>query len=233
MAMTKEFTIYKYEELSDRAKQKARDWYIAGMDYEWWEGVYEMAKEDGYELGFCIDTINFSGFYSQGDGASWIGQVDVGAWLKAHAPDCIGVSALIALFNEGWIEKHVRVSRYGMLYCHENTMDVSEVEYDNRLYDTDELDEMELMTETIEGQGIFDGMSLANVRDIINTDEANPYRLSNLSALDEAIETSAKEYATKIYKQLEEEYDYLCSDEMMLDHFNCNDYHFTEEGVLA
>ena len=235
MPATKEITVYKWEELSQTAQQRARDWYIEGLDYEWWEGVYEMAKADGYELGFCVDHINFSGFCSQGDGARWIGQVDVGAWLKAHAPDCIGVSALIALVNTGYLPKHARViASNSSNYCHENTMDVEEMqEVDERLIDSNDLDEIELELETLEGQGIFDGMSLANIRDIINTDETNPFKLSNLSALDEAIEKSCKDYATKIYQQLREEYEYLCGEEMMLDHFNCNDYHFTEEGALA
>ena len=226
-------TTYKYQDLSDSAKEKARQWYLEGMDYEWYDGVYEMVIEDGKEKGFYIDKIYFSGFWSQGDGASWTGYVDVGAWLKANAPDSIGVSALVALVNTDYIEKHVRVSRSGSHYCHENTMDVGEVQFDGRFYDGNQLDEVELETETIEGQGIFDGMSLANVRDIINTDEANPYRLSNIAKLDQAIEESAKDYAINIYHKLREEYEYLCSEEMMLDHFNCNDYQFTEEGNLA
>lgn len=234
MPATKEITIYKYGELSESAQQKAREWYIEGMDYEWWEGVYESAKEEGLTLGFHIDTINFSGFWSQGDGARWVGQIDVVDWLKAHAPDTIGVSALIALINEGWIGGHVAVRSTASNYSHENTMDVGELyDVDDRLIDSDDFDEAELMTEYIEGQGIFDGMTLANIRDLINTDEANPYKLSNLAALDEAIETSAKDYAKDIYIRLREEYEYLCSEEMMLDHFEANDYHFTEEGALA
>ena len=226
-------TTYKYQDLSDSAKETARQWYLEGMDYEWYDGVYEMVIEDGKEKGFYINEIFFSGFYSQGDGASWIGQVDVGAWLKANAPDSIGVSALVALVNKDYIEKHVRVSRSSSNYCHENTMDIDEVQFDGRFYDGNELDEVELETETIEGQGIFDGLSLANVRDIVNTDEANPYRLSNIAKLDEDIEESAKDYARDIYQRLREEYEYLCSEEMMLDHFNCNNYQFTEEGKLS
>ena len=234
MSKVIEVEVYKWEELSQSAHQKAREWYIECMDYDWWDSVYEMSIEDGYEKGFCIDKIYFSGFYSQGDGASWIGQVDVGAWLKAHAPDCIGVSALIALINEGYIEKHVSVGKSHSNYCHENTMDVAELHsVDERLIDSNDLDEIELELETIEGQGIFDGMSLANIRDIINTDDTNPYRLSNLSQLDHDIEKSCKDYATKIYNSLREEYEYLCSEEMMLDHFDANDYHFTNEGELA
>lgn len=234
MPATKEITIYKWEELSQTAQQRARDWYIQGLDFEWWDSVYEMCIDDGYEKGFVIDKINFSGFYSQGDGARWIGKVDVGAWLKAHAPDCIGVSALIALINTDYLPKHVQVGSFNSHYCHENTMDVSELQdVDERLIYGDQIDEMELEVETIEGQGIFDGMTLVNIRDLINTDEANPYRLTNLAALDHDIEESCKNYATEIYNRLREEYEYLCSEEVMQEHFEANDYHFTEEGALA
>lgn len=234
MPATKEITIYKYGELSESAQQKAREWYIEGMDYEWWEGVYESAKEDGYEKGFCIDQINFSGFWSQGDGARWTGYVDVGAWLKAHGPDCIGVSALVALVNNNYITKNLHVGASRSHYCHEHTMDVAELtEVDERLIDPNDLDWIELKEETIEGEGIFDGMTLADITLLINTDEANPYKLTNLAALDEALETSAKDYAKDIYIRLREEYEYLCSEEMMIDHFEANDYYFTNEGALA
>ena len=233
MPATKEITIYKWEELSQSAKDRARDWYIEGMDYEWWEGVYEMAKEDGYELGFCIDKINFSGFYSQGDGACWQGQVDVRQWLETHGNDSIGLSAWCALIQEDVISKHISVKTSPSNYCHENTMDVGEVVPDGRLIDGDEDEWLDLKEAKIVGQGIFDGMSIADIHLLINTDEANPYKLSNIAALDIAIEESAKDYARKIYSQLREEYEYLCSEEMMLDHFNCNDYYFDETGRLA
>ena len=65
-----ETTVYKYDELSDKAKDKARDWYrVGGFEYEWFDSVYEDAKECGKLLGIRIDQIYFSGFSSQGDGA--------------------------------------------------------------------------------------------------------------------------------------------------------------------
>lgn len=234
MPATKEITIYKWEELSQTAQERARNWYIEGMDYDWWDSVYDMCIEDGYEKGFVIDKINFSGFYSQGDGARWIGQVDVSRWLEVNGPDTIGVSALRALINNSYFQKHIRVNAFNSHYCHENTMDVGEfVCDDERLIDPDDLDWVELNEERMNGQGIFDGMTLADITLLINADEANPYKLTNLAALDEDIETSAKAYATEIYSRLREEYEYLCSEEMMLDHFNANDYHFTNEGELA
>lgn len=229
--MTEEQTTYKYQDLSEHAKERARLWYVEhGLSYNWWDDVYEMAKEDGMELGFDIAEIHFSGFWSQGDGARWKGAIDVIKWLEANAPDTIGVSALIALINTGYIPAYTKVSTTYSNYCHENTMDVAELtDVDERLIDGDELDEAELI-EIIDGQGIFDGMSVANVRDIINTDEANPHRLSNIHRLNQDIEESAKDYARHIYRRLQEEYEYLISEQQVAEHFEINDFTFDEEG---
>lgn len=48
--------IVKFDELTDEAKEKARDWYRRGaLDYDWWDNVYEMAVEAGKMLGIEID----------------------------------------------------------------------------------------------------------------------------------------------------------------------------------
>lgn len=43
-------TLYTFEELSDKAKENARDWYRQGFDYEWWDGVYEDAAQIGLKI---------------------------------------------------------------------------------------------------------------------------------------------------------------------------------------
>jgi hypothetical protein len=78
---------------------------------------------------------------------------------------------------------------------------------------------------------IFKGMSVANLFDIIATDPACPYK--GVDDITTAIVKSGEDYAIDIYHRLREEYDYLCSEEMMIDHFEANDYHFTDEGELA
>jgi hypothetical protein len=221
MSKTIEVEVFKYDELSDSAKQKAREWYLEGMDYEWWEGVYEMAKEDGKEKGFYIDKIFFSGFCSQGDGASWTGQVDVRQWLEENCSDSIGLSAWCQLIQEGVVSKFVKVDANNAHYCHESTMQFSDIEDDGFMEDA-----FPLVLPSI-----FQGMSIANLFDIIATDTACPYK--GVDEITQAITESGKDYARDIYQRLREEYEYLCSDEMMLDHFDCNDYHFTNEGALA
>ena len=71
---TIETKVYEFDELSDAAKEKAREWYREGaLDYEWWDGVFESAKTAGACLGITVDNIYFSGFWSQGDGACFVG----------------------------------------------------------------------------------------------------------------------------------------------------------------
>jgi hypothetical protein len=64
-----EFTI---DQLDDRAKENARSWWREGAaDYEWWDFIYEDWKEWLERAGFSGPDISFSGFSSQGDGASF------------------------------------------------------------------------------------------------------------------------------------------------------------------
>jgi hypothetical protein len=221
MSKTIEVEIYKYGELSEQAQQKAREWYLEGMDYDWWDSVYEMAIEDGKEKGFYIDKIFFSGFSSQGDGASWVGQVDVRQWLEENLPDSIGLSAWCQLIQEDVVSKHVKVVANNSHYCHESTMQFNDVE-DNCNY-TDQY--------IMELPSIFKGMEVQHLFDIIATDPDCPFK--DTTTITNAITESGKVYAIDIYHRLREEFDYLCSDEMMLDHFDCNDYHFNEDGRLA
>lgn len=52
-----ESTVYKFEELSPRAKERARDWYRQGaLDYDWWDSVYEDAGRIGLKItGFDLN----------------------------------------------------------------------------------------------------------------------------------------------------------------------------------
>ena len=221
MSKVIEVEVFKYDELSDSAKDRARDWYIEGMDYQWWDSVYEMSIENGYEKGFCIDKIYFSGFWSQGDGASWKGQVDVRQWLETHCKDSIGMSAWCALIQEEVVSKHIQVTQSGH-YSHDETMGFANVEN----YTDQFSDDWQMVMPSI-----FEGMKVQYLFDIIATDDTCPYK--NIDDITTAIAISAKDYAKDIYSSLREEYEYLCSEEMMMDHFEANDYHFDEDGRLA
>jgi len=71
---TKEINIYQFSELSDEAKEKAMDWYRNGFDFSFSSDcILDDAKEIGNLIGIDIDTIEYSGFCSQGDGCAFTG----------------------------------------------------------------------------------------------------------------------------------------------------------------
>ena len=81
--------VYKYNELSEKAKERVREWYVSsGMDYDWYGFTIDDLKSQGVEKGLDVDEINFSGFYSQGSYASWNGSIRLLDFLDAHlTPD--------------------------------------------------------------------------------------------------------------------------------------------------
>ena len=84
--------LYTYDQLSDTAKGKAREWYLSdGCNYDWWDCVYKDARECGRILGIDIDNIYFSGFCCQGDGAQFEGSYFYSKGsskaIREHAPN--------------------------------------------------------------------------------------------------------------------------------------------------
>lgn len=66
--------LYQFDELDIKAKEVAREWFRKDYpDYEWWDTVYDGAKNIAKYFGVEIDKIYFSGFWSQGDGACFTG----------------------------------------------------------------------------------------------------------------------------------------------------------------
>ena len=138
---TIETTVYKYDELpTDAAKERARDWWLRdGLTYDWYESVYDDAKAIGEILGFTIDRISFSGFHSQGDGASFVGSYSYApGWrkrLKAYAPLDADVLAIGETLQA--VQKR---NRYGLQaiigaegrYSHEGTMRATVEDADGR-----------------------------------------------------------------------------------------------------
>jgi hypothetical protein len=51
MPKEKTVTVYEFDELSSKAKDRARAWFReGGLDYEWWDSTYEDAANIGLKL---------------------------------------------------------------------------------------------------------------------------------------------------------------------------------------
>lgn len=75
---TKTYQLYAFNELNEETQEKVIDKFrdINTSDSFWYECIYEDAKTIANLFGLDIDKIYFSGFWSQGDGASFEGSYE-------------------------------------------------------------------------------------------------------------------------------------------------------------
>ncbi|MGM5030053.1 antitoxin of toxin-antitoxin stability system [Tardiphaga sp. 862_B3_N4_1] len=143
-----ETTLYRLDELSDDAKDKARAWYREGaFDYDWFEFVYDDFERVSEILGLRLKTravrlygggvrhkpcIWFQGFWSQGDGACfetfYSYRKEAPRRIREHAPQDTELyriaDALQAIQQRNFYQLHAEASHSGHYY-HEYCMSIS------------------------------------------------------------------------------------------------------------
>ncbi|MGF7163555.1 hypothetical protein FHS85_005225 [Rhodoligotrophos appendicifer] len=205
-----ETTVYRLDELSDPAKDKARDWYReASSDDDWQEFVYEDFETICETLGVRLKTrpvrlygggtrqkpsIYFRGFWSQGDGACFEAfysyEKDASAKIRSHAPQDSELhriaDALQAIQRRNFYQLHAEASHRGHYY-HEYCMSIS-VARDSPTYQD--------MTKDTE----------------------------------DAVIEALRDLARWLYRQLEREYEHQTSGAVVDEIIAANDYTFTASG---
>jgi len=106
-------------EIKDELIEKYCD---INVDHDWWEYTYDEFKIEMQLKGITVDEINFSGFYSQGDGASFTGRVDMIQFLKVNGMEEYFMGAT---FFAGQGELWAEITRGSSRYSHENTVSVN------------------------------------------------------------------------------------------------------------
>lgn len=207
MPETREITVYKFDELSDKAKEKAREWYRDGqLDYDWWDSVYEQADTAAKHLGIDIDrkgkhtpAIYFSGFCSQGDGACFEGTYRYkkgwrSALLHEFGPgdtlnELLSIGQALQAIQARQFYKLEATCRHSGHYQHSGCMSV-EVTHADSMY-----------------------------RDIGDAEDE--------------LRDALRAFADWVYDRLESEHDWLTADEQVDDSIRANGYEFLENGSLA
>ncbi|PZU64164.1 antitoxin of toxin-antitoxin stability system [Sphingobium sp.] len=203
-------TVYRLNELSDAAKDRARAWYRdGGFDYDWHDAVYEDFQQIAKIIGIRFKTrsvrllgggtrqeprITFRGFWSQGDGASfecyYSYRKSASAEVRSYAPQERKLheiaDTLRAIQRRNFYQLHAEVSHRGH-HFHEYCMSVS-VERESLSYQAMTDDAEEVVTEAL------------------------------------------RDLARWFYRALEREYEYLFSDKVVDETITANAYTFTEAG---
>jgi hypothetical protein len=207
-----------FQQLSNYAKQQAITEYGQPPD-DWHEEIYARAMEEGPARGFHLAEIQFSGFSSQGDGASWTGHVWLPDFIEYHNKpehdDYTQYVVLRELIKDGWCEESLTISRHGFYYNHSGMMRGSGV--DDRLHYAED--------DSVMDRGILEGANVKELANSINSD-------AMFNDLDEWTLRKAQAYANDIYKQLKEEYEHYTSEEYFIDLCDINGWRFDQRGIL-
>jgi len=203
-------TVYYLNELSEAARDQARNWYREiAFDDDWYDCVYDDFETICGVLGVHLETspvplfgggtrakscIYFSGFWSQGDGACFEARYayakDAPRKIRAHAPQDTELhaiaDALQAAQRRNFYQLRADVTHRGRYY-HEYCMAIS-VERDSPTGQDMTADAEEIVIEAL------------------------------------------RDLARWLYRQLEREYDYLTSDDVADEAITANAYTFTAAG---
>ena len=187
--------VYTFEELPEKAKDRVREVYCA-PDYSWWEYTYEDVKENlAPERGVSIDDITFD--LGQGGFAAWDGHMDLRKVLPLlfdKPEDAAKLEILQVLVLNANLESLVQVQ-------HSNRRSGVRVENtDFFCVEGDDEDTVDIPDSP------FHGADVGNLFTAIGGWAFD-------SELDTMLQRYAEDIADTIYKQLDDEYEYLCSDE--------------------
>lgn len=199
---TVEVKVYQFDELEEKAKEKARAWWKQSSegDQYWFESIFDDFESICKILGIRLDgykngqkSIFFSGFSSQGDGASWAGRYDYakesGKKIREYAPKDETLHAiadrLTSIQRPYFYGLRAKVSQSGH-YSHEMTMGIDWAETENG-------------------------------REVKREDK------------DELLD-AFRDLARWLYQTLEREYDWQNADAQVDELIRANEYEFNEDG---
>ena len=198
---------YTISELSPEAKQTAiegiknRDSFQdRDIDLDW---VIENETEDLEALGLENVEISFTGFWSQGDGASFTARVnDIPNFIKTIGITDDILPKALAAFEEVY---EMRIVRTSSRYSHENTVS----------FEIEEMDDTELI--------IMSGFGIGDITVDLNE------TLEEIGLEDKASEW-VKSKSREIYRKLEKAYNEEFSDETAEEWADSTEIEFDEEG---
>lgn len=201
--------VYYFDGLSDKAKEKARDWFREDWPWgNWYDSTFEDFELICAAIGITIDyrrdrrdraepSIFFSGFWSQGDGASFAGRYtykpDAAKAIRDHAgvdSDLHAIAdALQAVQAANGNELSATISAGGHRHSHEYTMS------------------FEIERDSDSGAEIVAGAEAVIIE-------------------------AMRDLARWLYRQLESEHEELTSNECIDDNITINEYLFSESGSI-
>jgi hypothetical protein len=184
--------------IRDKVCENNRYWNVE--DINWAECIVEDFKEKMVAHGMEAETVYWSGFCSQGDGACFEGGIDdFKLFIESHA-EFAEFAPLVQAEIDGITDIRMRWKHHGHYY-HENSLTYS---YEDGVVEIDEADFKSPVRLAVAKQVFSDAEKL-------------------LDKFEEAVRGVVQAHCCDLYNCLEAEYDYLTSDEAIIESMESND----------
>lgn len=207
---TIQLELFTFNELSDEAKTKAINSERNSENLEYYySGEVEYYQDVLKNIGFTNVEISFSGFYSQGDGASFTADYDSSLInldeLKNHNTELYSLMARNdSVFGASGLTSNNRITanvkRISHHYSHHNTVAIDDIAINDIEW------------------GDYD-----------SEDEKHN---KAFEAIENYLTSLKDDICYIIYNNLEREYEYQTSDEYIAEFLTINDYYFLTDGTF-
>jgi hypothetical protein len=132
--------------------------------------------------------------------------------LELNRPDDVNAHLALALIENGWLANRLEINLVSSRYSHSNTMNHAGWEMVHPTEDH------------VLDHGVFAGTNVQHLFDTLGMGYFEDVAIDILA--------STRDYADDIYRQLRDEYERLCSEEVIAELCEANDYRFDEQGNL-
>lgn len=168
------------------------------VDYhDWWDCVESDFVEDMKAVGITVSQLNFSGFWSQGDGACFTGSLrDTKVYLDHHHVDQFPmIRKLLEHGGDVWA-----TSGHTGRYCHHLSTTIS-----------------------VEGDTFYNMVDQPTAFHVAVIEGWDKLLAVEMDEFEKALVEQWRTYMQDVYRKLEAEYDHLTSDEAVWDTIEANE----------
>lgn len=221
MTQTVCITGFTYAELDQDAKYRVGHWF--NDDRDLWEEDKDYWQEQLEALGYADVDFRFSGFYSQGDGASIACSVDAVQFIKRHKLGNKYRSLLYWLTHENVTRTIDVVRSKSMRYVHQYMIDANA---DSMIYDLNTIPQINNYQPVVGPRYEYGELYNPNFDWSVYDHPA----VSQANQLAAYVLEEVREQSMRIYRVLQDEYESWFTDEVMIENCEANEYVFDNTG---
>lgn len=185
-----------------RFQREYSEWCEYAVDYDWWDWTEERLRETLAPAGVRVERILFSLSYSQGDYATFEGRINIDMWMEV-------IQDGEQTYAEKYPALHLAIRDYGD-YASVSTQGHTRVNFDGNV-----------VGNTCP-TGIFSALDQEAWDELVEEQYL-------AAGLETALQDYVDDISHQLYRDLQDEYEHLTSEESFIESCECNDVTFEIE----